>query len=94
MCVLTALNWQVEYAVPVDWQGVMCVCAVIPRKTECVLCQTMNLCVRPTVRLCAWVCLVGCASRIGGSIAELAPCLTLLSQWHLLGASAGFGGPF
>ena len=30
----------------------------------------------------------------GGSIAELAPCLTLLSQWHLLGASTGFGGPF
>lgn len=77
------------------WTGrvvCVCVCAVTPRKTVCVLCLTMNLCVHPTVRLCAWVCWL--RKWGGGSIAELAPCLTLLSQWHLLGASTGFGGPF
>ena len=71
-CELTALNWQVEYVVPMDWQGgvcvCVCVCAVTPRKTACVLCLTMSLCVHPTVRLCAWVCLVGCASGVGGAL--------------------------
>lgn len=28
-CVLTALNWHVEYVVPVDWQDVVCVCVCV-----------------------------------------------------------------
>ena len=28
-CELTALNWQVEYVVPMDWQGGVCVCVCV-----------------------------------------------------------------
>lgn len=43
-------------------------------------------------------CVLGCVELVAqvgwGSVAELAPCWTLPSGWHLLAASAGFGVPF